>query len=263
MKKFIYCSLILIFTSVISFAQTATDFTTDNCDGISHNLFNTLDSGNVIVIAWVMPCGPCATYTLPAYSAVQSFNLSHPDRVDFYLVDDFANTACPTLVNWGNSNNMPISTVFSSNLISMSDYGSNGMPKVVVLGGTSHSVYYNENDNKINFNGVQSAINNALSSSVNINYKPVNNLSLSVFPNPTNNFLNISHDTNNSDSFIYEIVNVLGETVYYSTQTEFSANSINIQNIDVSKLNNGVYFLNLYSQFSSESVRIVLVENIR
>ena len=51
---------------------------------------------------------------------------------------------------------------FSSSSISMSDYGSSGMPKVVVLGNANHSVFYNENDDKITFNGVQNAINNAL-----------------------------------------------------------------------------------------------------
>ena len=74
MKKKILNSLILLFVANISFAQTtATDFTTSDCSGDSYNLFNELDDGNVIVIAWVMPCGPCATYTIPAYSAVQSF----------------------------------------------------------------------------------------------------------------------------------------------------------------------------------------------
>ena len=113
MKKLtLFIALSLINISIV-FAQ-ATDFTTDDCNGITHNLFDSLDAGNVIVISWVMPCGPCATYTIPAYAAVQSFASSHPGQVDFYLVDDYANTPCPTLVNWGNSNNMPLNTAFSS-----------------------------------------------------------------------------------------------------------------------------------------------------
>ena len=114
MKKFILKNLIILLSFNTVLAQTATDFITDDCNGVSHSLFDSLNAGNVIVLAWVMPCGPCATYTLPAYSAVQSFATSHPDRVDFYLVDDYANTACPTLVNWGISNSMSTNTAFSS-----------------------------------------------------------------------------------------------------------------------------------------------------
>jgi Leucine-rich repeat (LRR) protein len=164
MKKLL---LILLALPMIGLAQTtATDFTTNDCDGITHNLFDSLDAGNVIVIAWVMPCGGCITPSLAAYDAAQTFAISHPGIVDFYLVDDYANTSCASLVNWGNSNSMPLNTAFSSSAISMSDYGSAGMPKVVVLGGSSHSVYYNVNNNQINLNGVQTAINNALAAAV-------------------------------------------------------------------------------------------------
>jgi hypothetical protein len=65
-KLTLFITLSLINISIV-FAQ-ATDFTTDDCNGITHNLFDSLDAGNVIVISWVMPCGPCATYSLPAYA---------------------------------------------------------------------------------------------------------------------------------------------------------------------------------------------------
>ena len=148
---------------MIGFGQTtATDFTTNDCNGVNHNLFDSLDAGNVIVISWVMPDIASATYSAPAYNAVHSFSTSHPGRVHFYIADDYANTTCANLINFGNYFNMPNSTFFSSADISMSDYGTNGMPKVVVLGGDSHTVYYNQNDNQINFNDVQTAIANAL-----------------------------------------------------------------------------------------------------
>ena len=107
MKKYILKSLLVLFVANVSFAQTtATDFTTNDCNGVSHNLFNELDNGDVIVIAWVMPCSPCATYSLPAYSAVQSFASSHPGRVHFYMADDYANTSCTSLSSCGNNYNM-------------------------------------------------------------------------------------------------------------------------------------------------------------
>ena len=107
MKKYILKSLLVLFVSNVSFAQTtATDFTTNDCNGLSHHLFDELDNGNVIVISWVMPCSPCATYSLPAYSAVQSFATSHPGQVHFYMADDYANTSCSSLSGWGNNYNI-------------------------------------------------------------------------------------------------------------------------------------------------------------
>ena len=71
MKKYIFKSLLLMFFANISFAQkTPTDFTTDDCNGVSHNLFDELNDGNVIVISWVMPCGPCGSIALDACSAI-------------------------------------------------------------------------------------------------------------------------------------------------------------------------------------------------
>ena len=163
MKQYILRSLLLLFVVNISCAQTtATDFTTADCNLVTHNLFDSLDAGNVIVIAWVMPCGPCATYSLPAYAAVQSFATSHPGRVHFYMADDYANTPCSSLISWGNTNNMPNSTFFSSSDVNMSGYGIAGMPKVVVLGGSDHTIFYNQNDSHITFGGVETAISDAI-----------------------------------------------------------------------------------------------------
>ena len=229
---------------------TATDFTTNDCDGISHNLFDELDNGNVIVIAWVMPCGPCATYTIPAYSAVQSFATSNPGQVHFYLVDDFANTACATLTNWGNSNNMPLNTTFSSSDISMGDYGTNGMPKVVVLGGSDYTVFLNKNDNKINFPGVQGAINDALNAPLEIEQVGENNFELVTYPNPVNNILNISTTKDPSETITFSVIDALGKTVIQGEKLTTS--------IDVSSLNNGNYFLKVSSEKSSESIPFVV-----
>lgn len=251
MKKTLLIILTILTTLGFGYAQTtATDFTTNDCNGISHNLFDELDNGNVVVIAWVMPCGPCATYTLPAYSAVQTFATSNPGQVSFYLVDDFANTNCPTLTGWGNSNNMPLNTTFSSSDITMSDYGTNGMPKVVVLGGSSHTIYLNENDNKINFAGVQGAINDALNAPLGIEQTESSNFQLLTFPNPVNNILNVSYVKGKSETITFSVIDVLGEIVIQEKELTTA--------IDVSSLNNGNYFLKLSSKTNSESIPFIV-----
>ena len=103
MKKYILTSLIFLFLASFSFAQMATDFTTNDCNGVSHHLFDELDNGDIIVICWVMPCVPCATYAGYASDAVQSFVTSHPGRVKYYLADDYANTACSNIDAWADN----------------------------------------------------------------------------------------------------------------------------------------------------------------
>ena len=261
MKQYILMLLCITSFSSALFSQTATDFTTDDCNGISHNLFDSLDAGNVIVIAWVMPCGGCIDYAQYAYDAVQSFSSSHPQIVDFYLVDDYANTSCANLVNWGNSHNMPLHTAFSSSDISMSDYGSNGMPKVVVLGGGNHFIFYNKNDNQIDFNGVQAAIFDALSGSVNISNQEKNYLGLSVFPNPASGVLNIRYEIDNLNNTKFEVVNVLGETLLCATSDNTLSSIVGIKTVDINSLENGVYFLNAYSGTNVKTIRFIVTDN--
>ena len=258
MKKLVSFIFLFFIAISIAFAQ-ATDFTTDDCNGVTHNLFDSLDAGNIIVIAWVMPCGPCATYAGYAYSAVQTFSMSHPGKVDFYLVDDYANTSCSNLVNWGNTFNMPLNTTFSSADISMSDYGADGMPKVVVLAGSNHLVYYNMNDSQIDLNGVQSAINNALAAPLDLVEKENKKMGLISFPNPNHNgLLNISYKTYRVESITFDIINTLGETVL--TFSDYSEEVIDRNNkeFDISMLPNGIYFLKLSTPSYSEILRFVV-----
>jgi len=289
MKNFLLFILLSLISIGITLGQ-ATDFTTDDCNGVTHNLFDSLDAGNVIVIAWVMPCSPCATYSLPAYSAVQSFATSHPGRVHFYMADDYANTSCSSLSSWGNNYNMPNSTFFSSPSVNMNGYGTAGMPKVVVLGGLDHTIFYNRNDVNINFSGVKAAIDTALlANSVQTTWNcsngscvdpgdgngtytdsltcvancitnDIKNLThndiISVFPNPTNDFLNISYKIVHDENIKFEIIDLLGETVL--SFNALSTIGENKSSLDISSLNSGTYFLNLSTSSHTKTIRFVV-----
>ena len=149
MKRLLQINLVLMLSFSAVFAQTtATDFTATDCGGKTYNLFDELDTGNVIVICWVMPCGSCGAYAAYASNAVQAFATSHPGRVKYYLADDYGNSTCTYLNGWAMNYGLQTDARFSTNLISMSHYGTDGMPKVVVLGKSDYKIYYNKNDNK-------------------------------------------------------------------------------------------------------------------
>ena len=257
MKKYILKSLLVLFAVNISFSQTtATNFITDDCNGITHNLFDELDNGNVVVIAWVMPCTPCATYSLPAYSAVQSFATSHPGQVHFYMADDIANTSCTSLSSWGDNYNMSNSTFFSSSDVNMNGYGVAGMPKVVVLGGLDHHVYFNENDNKINLSGVQTAIDSALNSFVSSTSELVSTFQLNTFPNPTQDKLTVNYHLNKDKEVTFEIIDLLGMKV--QNVVVFNIPGTHTADLNVSELPSANYILRIQTSERTENIKFTI-----
>jgi hypothetical protein len=143
----------------VSSASTATDFTADDCNGVTHNLFSELDAGKIIVIAWIMPCNTCITDPLKAYNLVKSYATTNPGRVVFYLADDYADSPCAAITGFGNAYGMTDCDKFASAEVSMDDYGAAGMPKIAVFGGSDHLVYYNRNQSS---EGLKEAIDKAI-----------------------------------------------------------------------------------------------------
>jgi hypothetical protein len=177
MKKLLL--LIILFAALgSSQAQTATNFTCNDCSGVSHDLFSECDAGNVVVLCWVMPCNSCVGGALTCNNVCQSF----PNNVLFYVIDDYGNTNCTSLNSWATSNNITPTATFSNASIDMLDYGSTGMPKAVVIGGPNHTVFYNAN-NSFNGTAIQTAINQAMTATT-IKEEDMTVSSISVYPVP-------------------------------------------------------------------------------
>ena len=244
--------VLIFFNSTNFFSQTtATDFTAPDCNGLTHNLFSELDSGKVIVIAWVMPCLTCITDPLAAFAEVQNYSSSHPDKVRFYMVDDYANTSCSTLSSWAVNYGMDNCVKFSDPSISMSDYGVNGMPKIVVLAGLDHKVYFNENSSH---QGIDVAISQAVTSTE-ILESTNSDFELKIYPNPSKNNLNIELSNKVYNEFKFEIINILGESISVSNNPFIVENKVNI---DISSLKNGVYILKTSSGIMEQSKTFIV-----
>ena len=181
MKKH-FLTMVLSVATVLASAQTATNFNCNDCSNVPHELFAELDAGKVIVLVWVMPCGACTGPSLTTYNVVESYQSSNPDKVRMYLCDDFANTSCTSLNSWKNSTGLTNAVTFSDAAINMGDYGSAGMPKIVVLGGGGHTVFYNVN-NTVNITDLQDGIDAALLAT-GIQEQSELASSLNVYPDP-------------------------------------------------------------------------------
>lgn len=142
-----------------SIGQPAIDFVSTDCNGAPHHLFAELDAGIIVVMIWVMPCSSCTPYAIDCKNIVDSYTSSHPGRVVYYIVDDYANTSCSNIEAWASWYGLSSVTKFSDANIKMSDYGVDGMPKIVAFAGTNHQVYFNKNSSTT---GLTDAINQAL-----------------------------------------------------------------------------------------------------
>lgn len=237
MKTWKFLAWAIALTSTLNtFAQTATDFTANDCAGTSHNLFSELNAGKVVVLSWVMPCASCVGPAQTASNTVR--NLNNP-QVVFYMVDDYANTSCATLSSWAQSNSIQPTATFSSAQIRMTDYGSTGMPKTVVLGGAAHRVFLNSN-NSLNATALSSAINAALgsNSTQDLVEKP-----FFAYPNPAKNTLSLVMIDPALHQEKIVMTNISGQIVKSWAKTPSSFNAI--PTLDISDLPNGLYILNV------------------
>jgi len=234
--------LALACTGFVSAGQTATNFTCNDCAGTSHTLFNELDAGKVIVLCWVMPCSACTGPSLTTYNVVQSFQAAHPGKVVMYVVDDYANTSCVSLTSWANSIGLANTTKFSNPAIQMTDYGSDGMPKIVVLGGSAHTVFYNVN-NTVSGSALQAAINAAISVT-GIAETNGQDVALTITPNPVSQTAMVRYSIKESSSVSIELFNLSGDRVYSSLPGTLAAGDHEVL-LDVSGLAAGEYVLRL------------------
>ena len=241
--------LAFILASFGVFSQIATNFNCNDCTGVNHNLFSELDSGNVVILCWVMPCSSCIPTTLTTYNVVHSFDATYPGRVHLYIVDDYANTSCSSLTSWCTANGFTNSTKFSNASIKISDYGTAAMPKVVVVGNYTHHVYYNANTN-VNIGLLTTAITSALQDfSVGIKTPESKEITtIKTYPNPVNDQVSLAFSIGKSSSLAVSVYNYLGHQAVKTRKYEFDPGEHTIS-VNTSALENGIY----YARFQTES----------
>jgi hypothetical protein len=255
MKKLIF-TLLFALSGFGGIAQTAVNFTCNDCAGNPHDLFTELDAGKVVVISWVMPCASCIGPTLTASNIVQSYSGSNPGQVVLYVVDDYANTNCTATNGWCTSNGITPTATFSNATINMLDYNTTpGMPKIVVLGGgTSHSIFFNEvNAAAGNANAMQAAIDSALATGVKESVSLISNSSL--YPNPSSSEAHLNLTLAAQRDVQISIVNELGQTVssVFSGTMQPGENTVRL---DVAELANGLYFVEVRIAEETRSLKL-------
>lgn len=258
MKKTILFLFAGLFAAFAVNGQTPTNFNTADCNSVNHDLFSELSAGKVVVISFVMPCSSCVGPSLTAMNVVNSYASSNPGQVFFYIADDQANTSCTSLNSWVNANGLSGTITFSSSLVAQSDYGSGGMPKIVVLGGGSNpTTYFNQNGSAAgNSTALQTAINSAIAA-VGIDNPSSSFNTLSLAPNPATEFSTISFTKENSNETNIEIFNQLGQKVMTVFNETVSPGENKIQ-LNVAEFANGTYFVRISDADNSSMIKMVI-----
>lgn len=233
-----------LLSSFAAFSQTnATDVTVVDCAGNSHNLFTELDAGKIIVIGWTMPCSTCAPPLLDVHNEVLNFAISNPGMVELWINDDFGNTTCATVKNWCIANGISNAFYFSDPALSMNDYGGIGMPKAVVVGCSSHRIYYNVNNNPTGA-GVTSGINAAFSDQANGCTLALNEYEeslVSCYPNPLSDKLKVNAEDLTLLKSV-QIVTLSGNIISTVDPATFPVTGNSFE-LDFGQYDNGMYFL--------------------
>lgn len=245
----------IIATAGIS--QTAPNFTCNDCKGNPHDFYTELDAGKVIVICWVMPCGACVSPTLTTYNVVESYQASHPDKVYMYLADDFANTNCTSLNSWAAGYNIVNATLFSNSAIDMTDYGTPGMPKIVVVAGADHQVLYNTND-VVNATLLQEAIDTGLALT-GIENPEISGSIVSVSPNPVKGTSVVNCFMTESAEVSLDLLNLNGSWIknLYSGYLTKGNHEIPIDLLDEA---GGIYFLKFSNKSQSQVIKVTVLK---
>ena len=243
-----------------AFNQTyATAANPIDCNGATHDLFAELDAGKIIVIGWTMPCATCAGPLLQVHNEVLNYAISDPGIVEYWLTDDFANTSCSSIEGWCAGNGITNAIFFSSSELNMYDYGSAGMPKVVVVGCTDHRVYYNENDTPTG-QGARNGIENALDDLANSCLQSTGEITstfteLKCFPNPASSEVSLTFNTDPNQELLIEVVDLAGVVVYQESVTNENSSSVEMS-IYVQAWNDGMYFVKVSNSEECAVVKI-------
>jgi hypothetical protein len=251
MKNLVFA--LLAFCSLAK-AQTATNFNVNDCAGMNHDLFSEMNSGKVVVISWVMPCATCIGPVLSAQTEIQNHLSANPGKILFYVVDDFGNTNCTTLNSWCTNNGITNSNArFSSAAIDETDYGTTGMPKIVIVAGANHQVFFNEN-NTLTVSNFNAAMGNALAAAnaVGIKEDSQNIPGTKISPNPANSSFLLNYNVKEVKDLTIELYNSIGQKV--KTINLKPVIGENMTKVETSDLANGAYIVKINGENSSKLI---------
>ncbi|GAA4470251.1 hypothetical protein GCM10023093_31190 [Nemorincola caseinilytica] len=245
----------MLATASVNAQTTATDFTINDCSGVPYHLFEQLDAGKIIVVSFVMPCVGCIAPSQDAQNVVSAYGTSHPGRVVMYLADDEAATPCSSLMAWRNANGLPLMPTFSNTAFVQAQYGTPGMPKIVVLGGTDHRIYGIQND-VVDIGKLYNDIDAALGITTLAHDIKATEMPLSVYPNPATDHASLAMTVKEAGYANIQVVDNAGRLI--STDNFKTQAGNNKYKLDLSEMPAGIYAVKVTTGATTGETKLVV-----
>ena len=256
----VFCSFALSF---VSFGQPATamDFNTSDCNGNPVHLFSDLDAGNAVVLFYYMPsCGTCPPHATEIQTMANSINSLYPGKVKAYSFPYQDVTDCLYSASWVINNNLPLYTPMINGAASLAYYGAFAMPTIVLLGGNSHDVMmvldqgFDVSDTIAMRDSILNLLN---SSSSNINENKQVLSSLTIYPNPTSDLINVTFNLHIAANVLIEMTDVKGKRIFTSVEENVEKGIIK-KEFNVSQIPNGIYFIKIEGEGITATEKVIV-----
>lgn len=243
----------------------APDWTLTDINGNEHTLYSYLDQGYTVIIdfSWVL-CGYCWQYHLDGDleelyanhgpAGMEGVNETTTDDVMVFMIEakganvDQLNGVYGSLGDWVTGTHFPIFTDMSLN----TDYALFFFPTVYTICPDrvlTHSSIISA-DAHYNLAGQCEGVTTGIEEISSLN-------TMTVYPNPANETVNVSFELNKSLETTVEITNLLGEKVQVLNLGTLSLGSQKIE-LDLSDIDNGLYFISLSGEgdISTKKIRV-------
>ncbi|HEY6171132.1 MAG TPA: T9SS type A sorting domain-containing protein [Candidatus Kapabacteria bacterium] len=212
------CSLLL--AGISSAQTTAQDWQKSDCDGNTYGLFDMCDSGDVVVMEFIMMnCSPCVTAANLMKTAVEEIEQTHPGKVKVFSISFNNTTTCNVLRTWKTNAGCTWPVVANGKDILEYYGGQMAMPTVIVVGGADKKVIFNsldESDGRAGFieadvAAFKTAITNSLTQS-SVKQEKIVEGGFVISPNPASYSMSI-HTSAMMHASSYRIIDMKGNTV--------------------------------------------------
>jgi hypothetical protein len=228
--------LIILFACLISKsqAQTAVDFTQDDCNGEMHNLYADLDSGKIVVLEFVMDCQLCIDAGTAIQHMLTDLDQQYPGVFKVYQFAYSTLMNCDSMTAFKDTNSFT-SYIFGENSHLMAHYGGFGMPTIGVAAGLSHTDIFSQVGFMISdTTQLGSVIRNYISTISVPELSPSGGIE--IFPQPAYDGVNIICDKRIE---LIRLVNISGICVL-----EIPVNDIKAY-INTFNISPGIYFIDI------------------
>ncbi|MBA3664567.1 MAG: T9SS type A sorting domain-containing protein [Bacteroidetes bacterium] len=207
---------LFILCTIQSNAQTtAMNFNRNDCNGNPHNLFNDLNSGQVVILEYFMTsCSACPAAGQTLESLKANLLTQYPGKIKSYAIA-FNNTySCATVKNWVTSNGFT-SFPMDSGATQVAYYGGMGMPTIVIAGGATHQLLgspyigFSTNDTT----QMAANIRNFLGTQVGIKENSSLITKIKIYPNPASTEAKIEFYLQTEGDVKVEILDITGKMI--------------------------------------------------